>query len=58
MINPNALLEERMAKILERQRAEQKHQEELAQCFEAGIVRGDTEIIEEIEEVEGGSQDE
>ena len=50
VINPNALLEERMAKILERQRAEQKHQEELAQSFEAGIVRGDTEIIEEIVE--------
>ena len=51
VINPNAVLEERMAKLLERQRAEQRHQEELARSFEAGIVRDDTEVIEEIEEV-------
>ena len=52
VINSNALLEERMAKILERQRAEQRHQEELAANFEAGIVGADTEIIEEIVEVD------
>lgn len=52
VINANAVLEERMAKILERQRAEQLHQEELARSFEAGIVRGDTEVIEEVAEVD------
>lgn len=52
VINPNALLAERMAKELERQRAEQRHQEELAECFEAGIVREDTDIIEEVPEVD------
>ncbi len=52
VINPNSLLEERMAKELERQRAEQQRQAELADCFEAGIVRGDTEIIEEVPEVD------
>ena len=52
VINANAVLEERMAKILERQRAEQLHQEELARSFEAGIVRDDTEVIEEVEEVD------
>lgn len=52
VINPNTLLEERAAKILERQRAEQRHQEELAGSFEAGLVREDTEIIEEAEQVD------
>ena len=52
VINPNSLLEERMAKELERQRAEQQRQAELAGCFEAGIVRGDTEVIEEVPEVD------
>lgn len=52
VINANAVLEERMAKILERQRAEQRHQEELAASFEAGIVGADTEVIEEIPEVD------
>ncbi len=51
VINPNSLLEERMAKELERQKAEQQRQAELANCFEAGIVRDDTEIIEEVPEV-------
>ena len=50
VIDPNALLELRAAKILERQRAEAKRQAELAQSFEAGIIRTDTEFIEEIEE--------
>ena len=52
VINPNSLLEERMAKELERQRAEQQRQAELAGCFEAGIIRGDTEVIEEVPEVD------
>lgn len=52
VINPNSLLEERMAKELERQRAEQQRQAELAGCFEAGIVRDDTERIEEVPEVD------
>jgi len=52
VINANAVLEERMAKILERQRAEQRQQEELARSFEAGIIRDDTEVIEEVEEVD------
>ncbi len=52
VINANALLEERMAKMKERQLAEQRRQQELAGCFEAGIVRADTEVIEEIEEEE------
>lgn len=52
VINANALLEERKAKILERQLAEQRRQAELEGSFEAGIVRSDTEIIEEIEEIE------
>ena len=52
VINANAVLEERKAKLLERQRAEQRHQEELAKSFEAGIVREDTEVIEEIQEIE------
>jgi len=52
VINPNALLEERMAKVLERQRAEQKRQEELAGCFEAEIVRENTEVIEEIPQID------
>lgn len=47
VINPNAVLEARTAKILERQRAEQKHQEELARSFEAGIVNENTDKIEE-----------
>ena len=50
VIDPNALLELRAAKLLERQRAEAKRQAELAQTFEAGIIRTDTEFIEEIEE--------
>ncbi len=50
VINANALLEERMAKKRERQLAEQRHQQELAGCFSAGLVRSDTEVIEEIEE--------
>lgn len=50
VIDPNALLELRAAKLLERQRAEAKRQAELAQSFEAGIIRTDTEFIEEIEE--------
>ena len=50
VINPNSLLEERMAKELERQKAEQQRQAELANCFEAGIVRDNTEIIEEVPE--------
>ena len=52
VINANAVLEERKAKLLERQLAEQRYQEELAKSFEAGIVREDTEIIEEIPEIE------
>ena len=52
VINANAVLEERKAKLLERQLAEQRHQEELSKCFEAGIVRDDTEVIEEIQEIE------
>ena len=52
VINPNSLLEERMAKELERQRAEMQRQAELADCFEAGIVRSNTEIIEEVPEVD------
>lgn len=40
-----------MAKELERKRAEQRHQAELEGCFEAGIVREDTEVIEEVPEV-------
>lgn len=51
VINPNSLLEERMAKELERKRAEQQHQAQLEGCFEAGIVREDTEVIEEVPEV-------
>lgn len=50
VIDPNALLAARAAKERERQLAEAKRQAELAQSFEAGIVRGDTEFIEEIEE--------
>ena len=50
VINANALLEERMAKERERQLALQRRQQELAGVFEAGIVRADTEVIEEIEE--------
>ena len=52
VINANAVLEERKAKLLERQLAEQRHQEELSKSFEAGIVREDTEVIEEIQEAE------
>lgn len=52
VINANALLEERMAKQRERQLAEQRRQQELAGCFEAGIVRANTEVIEEIAEEE------
>lgn len=51
VINPNAVLEARAAKILERQRAEQKHQEELSRSFEAGIVTETTDKIEETEPV-------
>lgn len=51
VINPNSLLEERMARELERKRAEERHQAELEGSFEAGIVREDTEVIEEIPEV-------
>lgn len=50
VIDPNALLELRAAKLLERQRAEAQRQAELAQSFEAGIIRTDTEFIEEVEE--------
>ena len=56
VINANAVMEERMAKILERQRAEQRHQRELAESFEAGIVRDDTEVIEEVMEVDATEQ--
>lgn len=52
VISANAVLEERKAKLLERQLAEQRHQEELSKSFEVGIVREDTEIIEEIPEIE------
>ena len=52
VINANAVLEERKAKLLERQLAEQRYQEELAKSFAAGIVREDTEIIEEVPEIE------
>lgn len=51
VIDPNALLEARAAKEKERQRMEAERQAELAKSFEAGIVRTDTEFIEEIEEV-------
>lgn len=50
VINADVLLEERMAKKRERQLAEQRHQQELAGSFSAGIVRSDTEVIEEVEE--------
>ena len=46
VINPNAVLEARTAKILERQREEQKHQEELLDQFEAGIIGEDTKFVE------------
>ena len=52
VIDPNALLEIRAAKLLERQREEAKRQAMLAQSFEAGIIRTDTEYIEEIVEEE------
>ena len=52
VIDPNALLELRAAKLLERQREEAKRQAQLAQSFEAGIIRTDTEYIEEIVEEE------
>ena len=52
VIDPNTLLELRAAKLLERQREEEKRQALLAQSFEAGIVRTDTEYIEEIKEEE------
>lgn len=52
VIDPNALLELRAAQLLERQREEAKRQAELAQSFEAGIIRTDTEYIEEIVEEE------
>ena len=52
VIDPNALLELRAAKELERQREEAKRQAQLAQSFEAGIIRTDTEYIEEIIEEE------
>ncbi len=52
VINPNILLELRREKELERQRETQKQQEELARSFEAGIVREDTEVIEEVEPVD------
>ena len=52
VIDPNALLELRAAKELERQREEAKRQAMLAQSFEAGIIRTDTEYIEEIVEEE------
>ena len=52
MINANALLEERLAKQRERQLAEQRRQQELAGCFEAGIVRANTEVIEDVTEEE------
>ena len=52
VIDPDALLELRAAKLLERQREEAKRQAQLAQSFEAGIIRTDTEYIEEIVEEE------
>ena len=52
VIDANALLELRAAKLLERQREEAKRQAQLAQSFEAGIIRTDTEYIEEIVEEE------
>ena len=52
VINANALLEERLSRQRERQLAEQRRQQELAGCFEAGIVRADTEVIEDITEEE------
>lgn len=52
VIDPNALLELRAVKELERQREEAKRQAMLAQSFEAGIIRTDTEYIEEIVEEE------
>lgn len=49
IINSNEILEARMAKMLERRRVEQEHQEELARNFEAGIVNDATDVIEETE---------
>lgn len=50
VINSNALIEERLAKVLELQRKEQRRAEGLNDGFSAGIIQDNTEVFEEAEE--------
>lgn len=50
VINSNALIEERLAKVLELQKREQRRAEGLNDGFSAGIIQNDTEVFEEAEE--------
>ena len=50
VINSNALIEERLAKVLELQRKEQRRAEGLDDGFSAGIIQDNTEVFEEAEE--------
>ena len=57
VINSNALVEERLAKVLELQRKEQMHAEGMEDGFTAGIIGETTEVFEEIDPVVQAEED-
>lgn len=57
VINSNALVEERLAKVLELQRKEQMRAEGMEDGFSAGIIGETTEVFEEIDPVVQAEED-
>lgn len=57
VINSNALVEERIAKLLEKQRRERGQGSDSADGFSAGIIGADTEVFEEVDPVEQAKEE-
>ena len=57
VINSNALLEERLAKVLEQQRREQMQNEMGEEGFSAGIIGENTEVLSEAELISNAAEE-